>query len=376
MDGVSVGSQNLPGGVDGRYALGTEALLFATGLSGGESAGPGYVSSIQLISGCVPPQIIARLSGAAASKLPPGNAVIQVSAATSGPSTMTLAWTGSSGPFQLHRSSDATSPVWEPIGGPTTNRSLAISTTSSREFHRVSQTQPDIYVGALPNGKQVVPTKQILWPAGQRVKFGNRGLDLVLSPNGKTTYIKAASSLVMVDTVLWRVIQSLNYPATAASMHGIAVSQDGAHVYVTGGNNELYEWMTLPNNTASFSRTIALPTRSNPCGLALSTNGVSAYVCLSMSNQLAEVNLADGTVNRRINVGIAPYAVVLSPDEQWAYVTDIGGRFPVNGDLTALSAGTPVVVDNRGIGASGAVSFVDLALGVETAQVADRAPPF
>jgi YVTN family beta-propeller protein len=37
--------------------------------------------------------------------------------------------------------------------------------------------------------------------------------------------------------------------------------------------------------------------------------------------------------------------------------------------LTATSAGTPVMIDDRGVGASGAVSFVDLMTGVETAQV-------
>ena len=39
------------------------------------------------------------------------------------------------------------------------------------------------------------------------------------------------------------------------------------------------------------------------------------------------------------------------------------------GDLTATSAGTPVVIDGRGVGASGAVSFVNLTSGAESAQV-------
>jgi YVTN family beta-propeller protein len=84
---------------------------------------------------------------------------------------------------------------------------------------------------------------------------------------------------------------------------------------------------------------------------------------------LAVVDLRAGTVSRQINVGIAPWDVVLSPDGNTAYVSDWGGRLPVSGDLTATSAGTPVVIDDRGVGASGAVSFVNLTTGIETIQV-------
>ena len=138
---------------------------------------------------------------------------------------------------------------------------------------------------------------------------------------------------------------------------------------MTGSVNELYDWAVGTNGTVDFSRTISLPGGSDPCGVAVSADGYKAYVCLSVKNTLAVVDLSSGAVSRQISVGIAPWDVVLSPDGSTAYVSDWGGRFPVSGDLTAPSAGTPVVIDNRGVAASGAVSFVDLATGVETAQV-------
>ena len=156
-------------------------------------------------------------------------------------------------------------------------------------------------------------------------------------------------------------------------MHGIAVSRDGSHVYVTGAGNELYDWAVGTNGTVAFSRTISLPAGSYPCGVAVSADGSKAYVCLSIRNALAVVDLSTGSVSRQVGVGIAPWDVVLSPDGSTAYVSDWGGRLPVSGDLTATSAGTPVVIDNRGVGASGAVSFVDLTAGVETGPGADRA---
>src|SRR5256885_4682888 len=126
-------------------------------------------------------------------------------------------------------------------------------------------------------------------------------------------------------------------------MHGIAISPNGSHVYVTGSGNELYDWMVNPNATVTFSRTISLPGGSDPCGIAISPDGTKAYVCLSIANTLAVVSLAAGTVTQQIAVGIAPWNVLLSPDGNTAYVSDWGGRFPVSGDATASSAGTQVV---------------------------------
>src|SRR5262249_22050957 len=95
----------------------------------------------------------------------------------------------------------------------------------------------------------------------------------------------------------------------------------------------------------------------------------------SIPNALALVNLPSGTVARQIHVGIAPWDVALSSDGTMAYVSDWGGRNPVSGDLTATSAGSAVVIDNRGIAASGAISFVNLISGAETAQIATGLHP-
>jgi YVTN family beta-propeller protein len=224
-------------------------------------------------------------------------------------------------------------------------------------------------VGPLPSGAQVIPSTQILRIAGRRLEFKGRPVDLALSPDGKTIFVKNMKNLLVVNATSWTLLQTLDYPGSGASLHGIAVSRDGSHVYVTGSGNELYEWRIASNGVVSFSRTISLPPGSDPCGLALSVDGTKAYVCLSIKNTLSVVNLANGTISQQIKVGIAPWNVVLSPDGTTAYVSDWGGRFPLESDLTANSAGTKVVVDGRGVASSGAVSFVNLATGIESAQL-------
>jgi len=235
--------------------------------------------------------------------------------------------------------------------------------------YRASQLQPEIQVGQLPNSEQSLPSEQVLRAPGRQLQLGGRPVDLALAPDGRTVFIKNMSSLQVADAVTWSLLRTMNYPGDGASMHGIAVSPDGSHVYVTGAKGQLYDWAVSPDRAVGFSRTILLPAGSYPCGVAVSADGSKAYVCLSISNTLAVVDLSAGTVSRQIRVGIAPWDVVLSADGNTAYVSDWGGRPPANGELTAASAGTPVVIDARGVGASGTVSFVDLRVGRETAQV-------
>src|SRR5262249_45753786 len=52
-----------------------------------------------------------------------------------------------------------------------------------------------------------------------------------------------------------------------------------------------------------------------------------------------------------------------------AYVSDWGGRRPKEDEHTADSSGTPALIDERGVAASGGVSIVDLAAGREIAYV-------
>jgi len=370
LDGALVGSQSLSGGLDGRYALGPTAQLF-TGLDGFTQ--PGFVSSIQLVNGTLNAAAIAALGTPNANKLPPGNAAIEFAKISRSGNSLSLDWTGPTGQFQVQGTSNLDHPNWLSVGGLTTNRTATIAINGAMTFYRVSQFRPDIRVGQLVNGEQSLPSKQLLRAAGKQIQFSGRPVDLAISPDGATVYIKNLNNLVVVDAASWSIRQTLSFPGSGASMHGIAIK--GSHIYVTGSGNEFYDWVVNTNGAVSFSRTISLPSGSDPCGLAISADGTKAYVCLSILNQLAIVSLGGGTVLQQINVGIAPWNVVLSADGNTAYVSDWGGRFPTGGDLTATSAGTAVVVDNRGVAASGAVSFVNLTTGLETTQIATGLHP-
>ena len=302
-------------------------------------------------------------------------ATINITNVVASTSAVTLNWTAPAGACFVEGTSNLASPNWQTINSSITNRNLSIPITSASAFYRVGQFTPDIQVGQLPDGEQSIPSKQILHAAGQQLQFSGRPVDLVLSPNGKFIYIKNINSLLVVDTATWTLLQTINYPASGASMHGVAMKHNGSRIYVSGAGNELYEWNVATNGTVTFSRTIAMPAGSYPCGIAISADDSKAYVCLSVANKLAVVNLTSGSVTQQISVGIAPWDVALSPDGNTAYVSDWGGRLPIGGDLTAPSAGTPVVIDSRGVASSGVVSFVNLLTGLQTAQTATGLHP-
>ncbi len=368
-NGVKAASQSLSGGVDGRYALGPTVQLFTAGLAGGGFTQPGFVNCIQFLDGCLPPEAIAALGGPGAFGIAPANLGMLVSITGATAFTITLSWAGRNGPFQVETTTNFAGRGWQNIGSPTTNHFITLPRSDALCLYRVKEVSPPAFgLTQQIGGESLLPSGQIVHPAGQIYFLGGRPVDLALSPDGTKAFVKNALWVQVVDVASWRLTQTLNYPADGASMHGIVTSKDGMHLYVTAARNQLYDYLIATDGTLTWSRTITLA-GGDPCGVAVSADGTRAYLCLGRGNALSVVDLVAGTELAEINVGVAPWDVALSPDGTMAYVSDWGGRHPVAGDLTGNATDTAVVVDNRGVGASGVVSFVDLTQNQEVAQV-------
>ena len=245
-------------------------------------------------------------------------------------------------------------------------------------------------VGPTPDGT-VVATGQLVRPAGEVVQFNGRPVDLAVSPDGKWAFAKDNRGLVVIDVTKWVVTQELAFPkgTGGGSMHGIAVSKDGKRVFATTANEKLHVFEADGEGKWEVAKTIDLPgptepgktegekedpkkpkPPSHPTGIALFADGKRALVCLSRNNAVAVVDLDKGESTDTIPVGVAPYAVVLSGDEGAAFVSNWGGRRAKKGDRTGTSSGTEVVIDERGIGASGTVGRIDLKGKAMDAEVA------
>ena len=251
---------------------------------------------------------------------------------------------------------------------------------------------PEPKVGPTPDGT-VVSTGQLVRPAGKVVQFNGRPVDLAVSTDGKTVFAKDDRGLVVIEAATWKVTQELAFPkgTGGASMHGIAVAKDGKRVYATTANDKLHAFEIGKEGKWEVVLSIELPGAvdkaeeeddddeeqpeappkdqkkaekpkppSHPTGIALFADGKRALVCLSRNNSVVAVDLEKGAITDTITVGVAPFEVVLKADESAAFVSNWGGRRAKKGDRTADSSGTPVVVDERGIGASGTVGRIDL----------------
>ncbi len=246
----------------------------------------------------------------------------------------------------------------------------------------------------------ITPVNQVLTPYGQQIDLpGLRPQALALSPNGLQLAVSGKTNqLLIVDPATGAIAQQVSMPAETersalsqrstgdasaeeppvevdnaaqVSYTGLIFSADGTRIYLSNVNGSIKVFQVDPKGKVHPSHTLPLPPanaprRENeiPSGLALSQDGHRLYVCGNLSNQLLELDTANGQTLRSWPVGVAPYDVVLSGGK--AFVSNWGGRRAESGQLTGPAGrGTVVRVDPvRNIASEGSVSIVDLSVGV------------
>ncbi len=273
---------------------------------------------------------------------------------------------------------------------------------------------PTYSTGAQPNGSFVVSSGQIITPAGTQVDLGIRvrAKAVALNPNAAThtaavLTMGATQAVEVFDTRTGDVLQ--NYIAfgsdASGSYSGITYSPDGkylvfsqdssnvtiANVSAEGLLSDDAQVKVPPNSTfikcfpnsppAAYANpcgTFYSPSTSYPGGLAISSDGKSAYALLNQNDTLTKIDLTASkpTQGTQIRVGNAPHSIVLSSDGSTAYVSNEGGRAATEADFQINSSGTEIVADPVvGAAITGTVSRVDLASMKVTASVSTGLHP-
>ncbi len=101
---------------------------------------------------------------------------------------------------------------------------------------------------------------------------------------------------------------------------------------------------------------------SYPLGIAISSDGTTAYAVLDNNNQLAKITPLTSTAAQVavVRVGNVPHSVVISSDGRTAYVSNEAGRVATASDFQEYSNGTPVVANSLGSISTATISVVDL----------------
>jgi YVTN family beta-propeller protein len=230
------------------------------------------------------------------------------------------------------------------------------------------------HVGPLAGGRVIVPTNQILSPAGRQLIVGGRPTDVALSSNGKWLAVLNVSEVQLVDVATEKILSQV--AIRGASFKGIVFAPNGKRVYASTMKGGIVVLKVSKDGKLDAAKPIELPPKrarhsgsSVPAGLAISADGKTLFASLNLTNSLAEIDLASGDVKREIPVGNAPYVVVLVG--RYAYVSNWAGRLPTGESKTGPSGIAPRVrVDPvRNIANDGSVSVIDLETGREIAQI-------
>ncbi len=259
---------------------------------------------------------------------------------------------------------------------------------------------PTYQTGPQANGSFVVSSGQIITPSGIQVDLGIRvrAKAIALNPNAKThtaavLTMGAAEAVEVFDTKTGVVLQDYitNGSDSSGSYSGITYSADGKHLIFSQDSSHVTiakvnaeglldddAQVSVPPNGSfincfpnspigPYGRTCSTfytTSTSYPGGVAVSSDGKSAYALLNQNNTLAKLDLTatppmQGT---QIRVGNAPHSILISSDGKTAYISNEGGRPATEGDFQIYSAGAEIVADPIvGAAITGTVSVVDLA---------------
>jgi YVTN family beta-propeller protein len=259
-------------------------------------------------------------------------------------------------------------------------------------------------VGPSSDGRIVVPTNQVLQPAGKQVMFPGRPNDIALSPDGRYLAVLSRNEVLTINVETGAIVSTAKIGG--ASYKGIVFTPDGQQLLVStsaskkaatkegviarflmdaDGELKPGESIALQRLAPSDSEKQADAASKNtelsadgvthfgahelPAGMAFSADGKSVYVAVNLTNRLVEVDLAANRVIREFSVGNAPYDVVRVGDK--VYVSNFAGRIPLKGDVRGAAGRGPVVkVDPiRNIASDGTVSVVDLKTGAVTREI-------
>ncbi|TSB32070.1 Ig-like domain repeat protein [Streptomyces benahoarensis] len=124
---------------------------------------------------------------------------------------------------------------------------------------------------------------------------------------------------------------------------GVAITPNGLRAYVAneGSNN------VSVIDTTSLTVTATVPVGATPFGVAITPDGLHAYVTNSGGNSVSVIATATNTVTATIPVGSTPLGVAITPDGLHAYVTNSGGN-----SVSVIATATNTVTATIPVGAT------------------------
>jgi YVTN family beta-propeller protein len=211
----------------------------------------------------------------------------------------------------------------------------------------------------------VITTRQQISPAGVLSVFQGRVNGVAFGESSSQLWVLGRGRLYLMDWKENRVLKSLPIEGTAG-LQGLAWDAATRTPYFSVVRRN---GIDLAGQDGKAKATEL--GRSQAGGVAV--RGGKAVAALTFNNELAVVDLANGSV-QKAKTGIAPFGAVLNEDATVAYVSNWGGRVATTNDSTARTGYSPqadqVVIDAKGVASTGTLTRVDLKTMQPTHQIA------
>jgi len=212
----------------------------------------------------------------------------------------------------------------------------------------------------------VITTRQTITPAGVPAIFDGRVYGVAFGATPDELWVLNARGLYQFDWRSNRVL--LRTGSGNAGLQGLTYDTERKRPVWAGADTKRGVWVATVENGAQKELRTGLG-QQIAGGLAIAPGRIIA-VPLVFNNKLALLRTDGSSEPVLADTGIAPFGAALSADGTTAWVSNWGGRLPKGGDLTAPTGTNPkadrVVIDARGIAATGTVTRVDVATGKAT----------
>src|SRR5437868_7697223 len=108
---------------------------------------------------------------------------------------------------------------------------LSFSTLAS-----LAHAQDQFKIGLQPDGRIIVPTNQVLKPAGTQITFPGRPVSLLLIDQGKTLVVQNKNNLLFIDVATSKLKQTLASP-TGLSVIGLTGASE--RIYTSDAKDQV-----------------------------------------------------------------------------------------------------------------------------------------
>jgi hypothetical protein len=124
-----------------------------------------------------------------------------------------------------------------------------------------------LQVGLQPDGRIVVPTNQILKPAGRQITFPGRPVDLAFAEDGRVLVVKNMSALEFIDLTAGKVNQTLPLPVPKEGPRPgfgvVGLVAEGERIYVTDAHDGLHVAQRQADGNTNGPRSPTMAPRSS-----------------------------------------------------------------------------------------------------------------